>query len=268
MSDAAGKLADRLHLLRLEELLLHLDARRQVADEAAEDAAFSECDFAYCQLHWKNDAVLAPCLDLSADADDPLLAGPQVAGEVAVVVLAMRGRHEHLDVVPDHLSGGVAEQLFRRGAERLNDAAFVNRDDRIGSGFEDGTQPCLALLHQGLRPFHLGQIPVQSQHRNGIAGVVPVERPLACHDHALPVPMGLHELALPFARLEQLGLNSTQWGRKIRGQELMGDAPGSLFRRPTIKRLQPPTPEQDFPIEGAHHRWRHIQDMGEFFELL
>ena len=42
MGDAPGELADRLHLLRLAQLLLHLDACREVADEAGEDGSAAD----------------------------------------------------------------------------------------------------------------------------------------------------------------------------------------------------------------------------------
>ena len=89
---SAGQLADRFHLLRLPKLLLHLGARRDVADEAGIDAGRAEQDFADRQLHRKDGAVLALRLDLASDADDPLLAGAPIAGKVAVMLAAMRLR--------------------------------------------------------------------------------------------------------------------------------------------------------------------------------
>src|SRR5271166_1750777 len=46
VSDAAGELADRLHLLRLPELLLHLLPAREVADEAGENSFAVRARFA------------------------------------------------------------------------------------------------------------------------------------------------------------------------------------------------------------------------------
>ena len=48
----------------------------------------------------------------------------------------------------------------------------------------------------------------------------------------------------------------------------MGDASDSLFCRPAIKRLKAVTPEHDFTIEFAYHRWHLIQGMREYFELV
>ena len=208
MGDAAGELADGLHLLRLAQLLLHLDPRREVADEAGEDGGPAELHLADRELHREDRAVLALRLHLAADADDALLAGPPVSREIAVMVLAMGRGHEHLDVAPDHLAGGVAEQLFRRGAEGLDDAALVDRDDRVGRGFEDGAQPRLALLDHRLGMLRLGHVQIEiSRIDDGISPAVPMQRPLARDDQSTAIPMGMLQLALPFSPLQQLGLD-------------------------------------------------------------
>ena len=86
MGDAPGELADGLHLLRLAQLLLHLDARREVADEAGEDGRSAKLDLADRELHGKDRAILALRLHLAADADDALLACPPISREIAVMV--------------------------------------------------------------------------------------------------------------------------------------------------------------------------------------
>jgi hypothetical protein len=72
VSDAAGELSDRLHLLRLLEILLHFDARRQVPDEAGEEMGPAELHLANSKFHREDDAILALRLHLSANADDAL----------------------------------------------------------------------------------------------------------------------------------------------------------------------------------------------------
>src|ERR1700693_6229739 len=146
VSDAAGELADGLHLLRLPEILLHFDARRQVPDEAGEYMSPAELHLANSEFHWEDGTILALRLHLPANADDALLAGLDVSGQVAVMVPLMRRGHEHSDVAPDHLTGSVAEQLFCGFAEVLDDAALVDRDDRVGGGLKNGAEPGLSLL--------------------------------------------------------------------------------------------------------------------------
>ena len=63
-----------------------------VADEAGEDVAVAAADLADRELDREGAAVLVPGDDGAADADDALLAGGEVAGEVAVVLGVGRAR--------------------------------------------------------------------------------------------------------------------------------------------------------------------------------
>ena len=158
MGDAAGELADGFHLLRLAELLLHLDACREVADETGEDGRPAELHLPDREFHGEDRAILALRFHLTPDADDPLLARPPISREIAIMVLAMGRGHEHLDIAPDHLAGGIAEQLFRRRAEGLDDSTLIDRDDRVGRGFQDGAQPRFPLFDHRLGMFRLSHV--------------------------------------------------------------------------------------------------------------
>ncbi len=54
--------------------------------------------------------ILSPADDLSDDADDPPLPGFQIFPQVLIVLVRIGGRHQHLDILADHLVGLVAEQ--------------------------------------------------------------------------------------------------------------------------------------------------------------
>ena len=82
----------------------------QVADEAGEEALVARAHLADRKLHREGRAVLALADHDAADADDAPLAGRQVAREIAVVALAVGRRHQHLDVLADHLRRRIAEQ--------------------------------------------------------------------------------------------------------------------------------------------------------------
>ena len=158
MSDASGELADGFHLLRLTELLLHLDPCREVADETGKDGRLAEPHLPDRELHGEDRAILALRFHFTPDADDPLLAPPPISRKIPIMVLAMGRGHEHLDIAPDHLAGGVIEQPFRRLAEGLDDFTLIDRDDRVGGGLQNGTQPRFLLFDHRLGMFRLSHV--------------------------------------------------------------------------------------------------------------
>ena len=58
------------------------------------------------EIHRKLRAVLAPAAHFAADADDPPFARAAIMFEIAVVLGAIRLRHEHRDISTDHFAGG------------------------------------------------------------------------------------------------------------------------------------------------------------------
>ena len=166
VSDAAGELADRLHLLRLAQLLLHLLAAGEVADEAGEHAPPVCPRFADRQFDREDPAILGDPLDEAAVADDPRLAGSQVVGQVDVMLGPIGLRHQHLDVAADHLVREVAEQSRRPGAERGNVAPLVDDDHRLGHGGENRFKVRFALRQLRLRPLQRGDVGVVLQDRD------------------------------------------------------------------------------------------------------
>ena len=126
----------------------------QVADEAGEVVFVGQSQFADRQVHGEGRAVLALAHHDTADADDAALAGRQVALEVAVVLLAVRRRHQHPDVPADHFVCHVAKQTLGGRADRFDAAPFVDDDHRIGNRLENRAQPRFGRL-QGR--FHGGK---------------------------------------------------------------------------------------------------------------
>src|SRR3984893_4815110 len=268
VGDTASELSNGLHLLRLPEILLHFDARRQVSDEAGEDMGPAKRHLADREVHRKDRAVLAPRLDFGADADDVLLADPQVWRQVAVMVLAMRRGHEHLEIAADHFTGSVAKQFFCGFAEGLDDATLIDRDNRVGGGIENGAEARFSLFQHRLCPSCLRNIRVELHDRYRIATVTPVQCPPACYYHSTAIAVSAHKFTLPYSPIQQLNLNFRQRYRKLSREEFIGDASDGLFHGPAIKHLKAATPEQDFAIEFAYHRWHLIQGIHEFVELL
>src|SRR5581483_1587806 len=78
--------------------------------------------------------------------DNALLARLEIAGDVAVVLLAVGRGHQHADSVSKHGPLGVAEEPLSRSVKRLNHALFANDNGRVRNGVQDGTQVRLACL--------------------------------------------------------------------------------------------------------------------------
>ena len=137
VGDARGEFADRRQPLALRQLGLQLLALGDVAQHGGEEALAAEPSFADGQVDRELAAVLAAADDLAADADHAAFAGLQVATEVAVVLGAVGGRHQHLDVVAEQLGARVAEQPERCLVDRLDRAAHVDRDAAFGHRRDD-----------------------------------------------------------------------------------------------------------------------------------
>jgi hypothetical protein len=107
--DAAGKLTDRLHLLRLLKLLFHLLAAREVAHESSEDSFSVRVRLPNSQFHRENCAVLGEAVDQPAITDNSRFAGPEIIGEVLAILGPVGFRHEHLDIAADSFLGTIPE---------------------------------------------------------------------------------------------------------------------------------------------------------------
>ena len=79
--------------------------------------------------------------------------------QIRVVLLVIRRGHEYLHVLSDQFGSRVPEDPLRRGVDRLDDAAAVDRDDRVHRGVEDGPQPGAALKYLRVHPLAVGPFP-------------------------------------------------------------------------------------------------------------
>ena len=81
-------------------------------------------------------AVLAPCFDFAADADDMSLASREITLDMGIVDSRVGSGHENADVAAEHLAGRVAEQELGRAIEDLDVAAVVDDDNTVHCGVE------------------------------------------------------------------------------------------------------------------------------------
>ena len=110
------------------------------------------------EFHRESRAVLALTRNDSTETDNSPLAGREVATDVAVMVFAVRRRHQHADVAAADFLGGETEHALGRRAEGLDDAALVNDDHAVGDSVEDRAQMRLCFGQSRLGELFLGNV--------------------------------------------------------------------------------------------------------------
>jgi hypothetical protein len=134
----AQLMADRGHELGLE--LLHFLAFGNVARQPDETTAVVHDHLGHRQLHRKTTAVGTLAKDFAIDTNDLAHPGLPISTEIAVMGVGVRRGHQHLDIAPEYLRGGVAEQPLGGQIEAFDQPLLVNGDDRIESVVEHGTR--------------------------------------------------------------------------------------------------------------------------------
>ena len=117
----------------------------EVADESGEDTMAIGIHLADRQFHRKRASVAAFAHDDAADPDDAAGTGGQIVRDIIVVAVLIGIWHQHADIASDQLGFGITEQPFRCGAERHDDAAFVDHDHRARHRRQDRTNVQFAL---------------------------------------------------------------------------------------------------------------------------
>ena len=123
---------------RLAQPLLELGAARQVVKDAGEVLLAVDLELADRQVQREVLAVAPQRGDGAADADDLPLAGAQVMLDIAVVLRAVRLRHQQADVLAEHVGFAIAEHALGRGVEGLDAAGRIDHDDAVDGGVDDG----------------------------------------------------------------------------------------------------------------------------------
>ncbi len=209
----------------------------QITHETGEEALAVGMRLADGELHREDGAVLAQALDLAADADDPPLAGGTVAGEIAVVALPVGGRHQHAHVAADDLLGTVAEQPHRRRAERADQAALIDGDDRLRHGLQSRAQPFLSLLA-------LGDVAIGLEHQEPAVGLAK-NFLTALHHHPSTVPGEVDQLAYPVTLPCQRRLEQGCALRMARPEQLVAHLPQRFLGPMAVKTHGPRIPVHD-----------------------
>ncbi len=155
---AAGLFGALLGLLQQQLVLL---ASGNVAHRTGVMRLLANHHFADGQLDREGAAILASPHDFPSFADDLWHMAGTVVAQVAIMGLAVRARHQHLDVLSDHFGGVVAKNPLSGRIDGLDNAEFINGQNAIHDGVQNTFNPVatIAQLHgrQALIHFQFAQ---------------------------------------------------------------------------------------------------------------
>src|SRR5262245_34745632 len=103
-----------LAIADFEDFLFQAFAFGDVPGEPREKTTGLQLHFAHGQVHWKTRSILALPHHFAANPDDPGFSSAKVRGDVSIVLLAIRHRHEHTDISTQDLAGLVAKDFLCR----------------------------------------------------------------------------------------------------------------------------------------------------------
>ena len=118
----------RLHLMEQPLILL---TPGQVTHEANESPLPFERYLADRKLHWEGAAVLSLADDDAPDADDLSLSGGSIMIQIAVMLMTVRCRHQHADIVALNLTNGESEEALRSCTKGLDCSSLINDHHRV-----------------------------------------------------------------------------------------------------------------------------------------
>ena len=156
--DHRGHLAQMGQRRLLAQPRLQGDAAGQVVQDARELPLAGDRDLAHRQVQRERRPVLAPSLHLTPDTDDLGPSSGQVSRQVGVVLLAIRGRHQHVDVVAEDLVRGIAEEAFGRRVEGLDASMGVDDQDGVDGRIDDRPPTRFAGAELALEPCPARQV--------------------------------------------------------------------------------------------------------------
>src|SRR6516162_6070628 len=117
---------------------------RDIAHDPGEIALFPRPPFRDGQLQGKERAILPSSGHLTANPYDFCVSCCDVIGDIIIVGITIRFRHEQADISADHLSALVSKRVLGGTIKRLDYSPIVDYDDAIHCGVNDC--PILRLI--------------------------------------------------------------------------------------------------------------------------
>ena len=152
--------------------LLIVQALTDVADEAGEQTLAGSYGFANSELDRDFAPIGGDRGQQAVVSDDPLVAGGEIPGQIACVLILMLGGGQDRDVSTDHLFGGIAEQLFGRATERQDLTCFVDHHHRVRHCLQDRHQLRFTRLQTGLTLLPLRDVHIHAERTDQFARLV------------------------------------------------------------------------------------------------
>ena len=148
-------MTDRHRASLARKLVLEPHALGEVVQHARELTFALDRHLADRQVERERAAVASTPGHLAARPDDRGDARVEIPIEIAVVLVVIRRRHQHLDVATHHFGLGVAEQPLRAGIERFDVSLAVDDDDAVDRGIDDRSQPRIRVAEIRRTRVHL-----------------------------------------------------------------------------------------------------------------
>ena len=219
------------------------------------------------QFHWENCAVLGEALDQPAIADNSRFAGPEIIGEVLVILGPVGFRHEHLDIAADDFISTISEQSCGRSAERSDLSLLIDNDHRLGDSIEDRTHMRLARREFRLSPLQSRNVNIVLKHETDRIVVRLSRDPQAGDRNGRSSLRPMFEFAFPTAALAQRRNNLAPWDGIFGLQKFMDDLSDRLLPGPSVKTLAARRPMQNSAFQIMDDDVGQIQDFDERVEF-
>ncbi len=159
MRDAAGQLPERVHLLRLSQLLFRRDLMGQVPDEGVEHVAAAAAQRLQRHFDLERISILAHCFGFKALPDVGALLHAHHALFHALIIRTHRFRQQQADQVASHrLMPRPSEDRFGLRIPLQDDAAIVGLDKCLQRVGDDVPRHLLAFEQRLLRHLLRGDI--------------------------------------------------------------------------------------------------------------
>src|SRR6266702_2137037 len=214
--DAAGELADGLHLLGLPDAILGGDLVGEIAHEAVEHEAVAAFQLGHAQFDLEFLAVAPHRIDFEAAAEDGAFSAAQEPLQAGRVVVAVDvGDDQFVEFGSDRFSACPAEDLLGLRIPVRDRTLLIHLDEGVERVVDDAARQLLAFSQGLLRPPALGHVAADEEellHRFGpdpepgqphLASVV-VEAARVRDRRSLPAPQRAHLLTRV---LEMIGMD-------------------------------------------------------------